>query len=253
MGFIDIVALAVLQGAAEFLPISSSGHLVIAQNLLGINPNGMLIDISLHFGTLISIFIFYFAVIKRIILTKDYLFVLKIILSSIPAVVVYFIFRDALEAVAENAKIAGALMIATGLLLLSTRLMSAGSKQTSFFSSIIMGLCQAAAIFPGLSRSGMTLVGARFCRIAPDKAAEFSFLMSAPLIIGGIILELLKNGGQIANGEISFPILFAGIIIAAVVGYFSIVLLVKSLNSSRFWLFGPYCIIVGSLAIFFCK
>lgn len=253
MEFIDIATLAVLQGAAEFLPISSSGHLVIAQNLLGINPPGMLIDISLHFGTLISICIFYFAAIKRIIFAKNYGYIFKIILSAIPAVVVYFVFRDTLSAVAENAKFAGALLIVTGFVLISTKFMPPGSKKVSLISSLAMGLCQAAAIFPGLSRSGMTLVGARACRVAPENAAEFSFLMSAPLIIGGIVLEMINNGKQLASGEVSVGLLLSGIFIAAVVGYFSIVLLVKTLNSSRFWLFGPYCIIIGILSLFFCK
>lgn len=250
--FLDVTILSILQGVAEFLPISSSGHLVIGQHLLGLDVPGMRLDLMLHFGTLISICVFYWRTIWRILSKLEWRYVLKIVLSALPAVVVYFFFKDFIEGLFENAKMVGALLMFTGAILIGTRYLPRGSREVCWRRALLMGCAQALALLPGVSRSGMTLASARGGRIDAEKAAEFSFLMSAPLILGGVFLEILKafRASPAAQGaEISWCLTIYGAALAAVVGYFSLVVLLKALKGRWFWLFGPYCLATGLLTL----
>ena len=251
--FLDVTVLSVLQGVAEFLPISSSGHLVIGQRLLGLDVPGMRLDLMLHLGTLVSIFVFYWRTICRIVVRFEWEYVLKIALSSLPAVVVYFCFKDFIDGMFENAKMVGALLMFTGAVLIGTRYLPRGSRDVCWRRALLMGCGQALALLPGVSRSGMTLASARGGRVDAEKAAEFSFLMSAPLIVGGVLLEVVKalRGASAAgeSGEIGWGITIYGALIAAIVGYFSLVILLKALKGRWFWLFGPYCLATGLLTL----
>ena len=251
--FFDVTVLSILQGVAEFLPISSSGHLVIGQHLLGLDVPGMRLDLMLHFGTLVSIFAFYWRTIWRILSKFEWQYVLKIALSAIPAVVVYFFFKDFIEGLFENAKMVGALLMFTGAVLIGTRYLPRGNRDVCWKRALFMGCAQALALLPGVSRSGMTLASARGGRVDAEKSAEFSFLMSAPLIIGGVLLEILKalRGTSAAPeaAEIGWGLTIYGAIVAAVVGYFSLVVLLKALKGRWFWLFGPYCLAAGLLTL----
>ena len=250
---LEVTILAILQGVAEFLPISSSGHLVIAQNFLGVNEPGMRLDLFLHVGTLASIAIFYSATIWRILRRGEWFYATKIVASALPAIVVYFCFKDFIDGMFENSRMVGALLMFTGAILIGTHYLPRGSKDVSLLRALLMGLGQALALLPGVSRSGMTLASARGGRVDAEKAAEFSFLMSAPLIIGGAVLEVAKSGLSSASGEISWSLTIYGAAVAAVVGYFSLKILVKALKGKWFWLFGPYCIAVGLLTLLFEK
>ena len=250
--FFDVTVLSILQGVAEFLPISSSGHLVIGQHLLGLDVPGMRLDLMLHFGTLVSIFAFYWRTIWRILSKFEWQYVLKIVLSALPAVVVYFFFKDFIEGLFENAKMVGVLLMFTGAILIGTRYLPRGSRDVCWKRALFMGCAQALALLPGVSRSGMTLASARTGRVDAEKAAEFSFLMSAPLILGGVLLEVLKSfrtETAAPTGEISWGLTIYGAVLAAVVGYFSLVVLLKALKGRWFWLFGPYCLAAGLLTL----
>ncbi len=252
--FLNVTLLALLQGVAEFLPISSSGHLVIGQHLLGMKDAGLQLDVFLHGGTLLSVFLFYRKTILRILVERDWEFLAKLLLSALPAVLVYFVFRKKIDALFENAKMVGALLMFTGAVLFGTRLLPKGDKAVSFGRALWMGAMQAVALLPGVSRSGMTLAAARTGRVDAEKAAEFSFLMSAPLIMGGVLLEILKisRGVESAGAESTgLGLLIWGAVFAAVTGYLSLMLLIKVLKGSKFWLFGPYCFIVGLLTLWF--
>ncbi len=258
--FLDVTLLAVLQGVAEFLPVSSSGHLVIGQHLLGIKDAGIYLNVFLHLGTLVSIFVFYRKFILRIIaglirMEKSALeFAGKIVLSAIPAVIVYVLFSKQVETLYNSAKVTGCFLIVTGFLLLSTRFVRAGEAAVNWRRAFVMGLAQAFALIPGVSRSGSTIVAARLQKVSPGGAAEFSFLMSAPLILGGAFLEskdVFLNQSAVAC-EISGVALIYGMLLSAAVGYFSLAALVKILNSSAFWMFGPYCLLAGILTVIFC-
>ena len=250
--FFDVTVLSVLQGVAEFLPVSSSGHLVIGQHLLGLDVPGMRLDLMLHFGTLVSICVFYWRTIWRIVAKFEWQYVLKIVLSALPAIVVYFFFRDFIEGLFENAKMVGALLMFTGAILIGTRYLPRGGRDVCWRRALLMGCAQALALLPGVSRSGMTLASARGGRIDAEKAAEFSFLMSAPLIVGGVFLEILKAfraSPAAQEAEISWGLTIYGAALAAVVGYFSLVVLLKALKGRWFWLFGPYCLAAGLLTL----
>lgn len=249
---IEVTLLSILQGVAEFLPISSSGHLVLGKSLLGMKEMGMRIDIFLHVGTLLAIFAFYFAIIRRIIVNLEWSYMLKVIVSAVPAGIIGILFKDQHEEAFASTKMVGAALIFTGVVLTATRFIQKGDKDVSFGRAILMGLAQAVAILPGVSRSGMTLAAARASKVEAERAAEFSFLMSAPPIAGAALLEFLKSlkaSGVAATAEVSWGLTIYGCALAAVVGYFALKLLLKSLKGRWFWLFGPYCFLAGILAL----
>ena len=249
----DVTILSLLQGVTEFLPVSSSGHLVIAQNLLGVKEGGMRLDIFLHFGTLLSICVYYFASIRRVVTGFDWRFMLKILLSAVPATIVYFTFRARIDEAFQDPHTVGAFLMFTGAVLMITRYLPAGGKEVSFLRALVMGVAQAFAILPGVSRSGLTLAAARTGKVESSKAAEFSFLMSAPLIAGGCLMELVKMSGssEIAQtGEISWGLTAYGVGLSFVTGIVSLAFLEKTLKGRWFWLFGPYCIIAGLFTLF---
>ena len=224
--FLNVTILAVLQGVAEFLPISSSGHLVILQHILEVPENLRLrLEVFLHAGTLLAVFAFYRQRIGSLLAglcardagvrREAWLSACKIAVSALPAVAVYFVFRYDIEGLVKNARMVGALLMFTGAILLGTRFLPRGG------------------------------------RVAAVDAAEFSFLMSAPLIMGGTLLEFAK--GEVGTGGLSWGVLAWGVGLSAVVGYFSLVVLLRALKSRWFWLFGPYCIVAGLLTLIFCK
>ena len=252
--FVNVTLLAFLQGVAEFLPISSSGHLVIGQHLLGMTEAGMQLDVFMHGGTLIAVFAFYRKTILRIVMERDWEFVLKLMVSALPAVAVYFVFKSKIDSLFENAKMVGALLMFTGGVLAGTRFLPRGDRGVSYLRALWMGTMQAVALLPGVSRSGMTLAAARSGKVDPEKAAEFSFLMSAPLIMGGVMLEMLKlcrGVDAAAQNGVGMGLLAWGFLLAAVTGYFSLMLLVKTLKGRWFWLFGPYCFTAGLATLCF--
>ena len=264
--FMNVTVLGILQGVAEFLPISSSGHLVIGQSALGINEPGIRLDVFLHVGTVLAIFAYYRVQIWRIVAglassdagrrKTSWQYAAKIILSALPAVAVYGMFKHQIEGLFENAKMVGALLMFTGAVLMGTRFLPRGEREVNFLRALLMGIGQSIALLPGVSRSGMTLASARGGRVAPEAAAEFSFLMSTPLILGAALLEALKAFGPgaeaQASSELPWGLVLYGAAVAAVIGYFSLAWLVKVLKGRWFWAFGPYCILMGLLTVCLC-
>ena len=247
---IEVTLLSILQGIAEFLPISSSGHLVLGKSLLGMGDLGMRLDIFLHVGTLAAILAFYWTIVWRIVKNLEWGYLLKVVASAVPAGVVGILFQDQLEEAFASPKMVGAALIFTGLILTATKFLPKGTKDVSFARAILMGVAQAVAILPGVSRSGMTLAAARASGVEAEKSAEFSFLMSAPPIAGAALLQILKAGDAAADAaEVSWGLTIYGCVLAAVVGYFSLKLLLKSLKGRWFWLFGPYCLLAGALTL----
>lgn len=249
----ETTVLSILQGIAEFLPISSSGHLVIAEHLLGVSDGGLRLNVFLHFGTLLSVLVFYFRTVKRVIVNWEWSFMFKILLSALPAIAVYFTFQKRIDDAFSDPHTVGAFLMFTGAVLMITRYLPAGGRDVSFLRAFLMGVAQAFAILPGVSRSGMTLAVARTGKVEASKAAEFSFLMSAPLIAGGSMLELIKllDQPKIAQiGEISWGLTAYGVGLAFVTGLVSLAVLERILKGKWFWLFGPYCIIAGLSTLF---
>lgn len=248
---LEVTILAVLQGVAEFLPISSSGHLVLGKSMLGLGEAGLRLDIFLHVGTILSILVFYFSIIRRIIVNLEWSYLLKIVVSAVPAALVGVLFKDDLEALFASPKMVGGALIFTGVVLTLTRLLPKGDREVSLGRALIIGLAQALAILPGVSRSGMTLAAARASKVEASRSAEFSFLMSVPPIAGAALLEVLHGlkDSSAAAGEVSWSLVIYGGILSAVVGYFALKVLVSALKGKWFWLFGPYCLLAGLLTL----
>ena len=253
---IEVTILAILQGVAEFLPVSSSGHLVIAQHFLGVARTGIRLDVFLHVGTLISIAVFYRRTFVAVAKGRDWKYAAKIAVSALPATVLYFCASGFVESMFGNVRMVGALLMFTGAILIGTKFMPRGAGEVGFARALAMGLAQALALLPGVSRSGMTIAAARAVGVEPARSAEFSFLMSAPLIAGAAALEIIRaigsEGGFFAPVEVSWALTFYGAALSAAVGYFSLKLLMMTLKGRGFWMFGPYCIAVGLLTLLFC-
>ena len=223
---------------------------MLGKSLLGMGDLGMRLDIFLHVGTLAAILAFYWTIVWRIVKNLEWGYLLKVVASAVPAGVVGILFQDQLEEAFASPKMVGAALIFTGLILTATKFLPKGTKDVSFARAILMGVAQAVAILPGVSRSGMTLAAARASGVEAEKSAEFSFLMSAPPIAGAALLQILKAGDAATDAaEVSWGLTIYGCVLAAVVGYFSLKLLLKSLKGRWFWLFGPYCLLAGALTL----
>jgi len=239
MNLFDAGILGAIQGLTEFLPVSSSGHLVLAQSLIpGFSQPGVLFDVVLHFGTLFAV-LYYFA--KKILSLKiNYLLLLFI--GTIPAALFGYFFAPFLEASFGNVKWVAAELIITGVLNILVDKFPSKKKILSLKNSFLVGVAQAIAIIPGISRSGATIFAGVGLGISKKEAAEFSFLLSIPAILGANILQFAKYG---ANGRIDVPYYLTGLIVSFAVGFFSIKVVFKFLEERKFKYFGYYAIALG--------
>lgn len=252
---LNMVWLAVLQGVTEFLPVSSSGHLVLLQKLLGVEAPGETVEVVLHVGTMLSILAYYRKTIVRLVAgvfkgdAAAWRMALCIGLSAVPAVFFYFLCKDRIDAFYENAKAVGGFLLFTGFVLMALRWIPGGKGNVTPARAVLIGIAQSIAILPGVSRSGMTIASARMSGVSPDEAAEFSFLMCLPLLAGAAVLSLLghTSGAEGASVTEVFPawVLATGCLLSAAVGYAALALLVRLLRGGRFWMFGLYCAAVG--------
>ncbi len=265
MSFFTSILLGFVQGVAEFLPISSSGHLAIAQQLLGLNAEiPPFFDVLLHLGTLLAVFAAYWqdivAMVRELIFGVGDIIhgttpkpvpparrmILLIVLGTLPLVLVLPI-HEKVQALSGSMAFIGAALIVTGFLLFACDLISKGRKNertATVADVLIVGLGQALGTLPGISRSGMTISAGCFTGFERRFAVRFSFLLSIPAVLGANILSLkdaLEEG--IDAGQI--PVYLAGVLTAAVVGYLCIRLLKMIAEKGRFGAFAYYCWAVG--------
>lgn len=257
------VIVGIVQGLAEFLPISSSGHIVLTQYLLGIRDTGaahhpdLAFEIILHIGTLVSVLLFFRRSLWHLVqslYTKDMVDERKKIIllgvATIPAVIAALLFKDIFDAVPGKPVLVSGLLILTGLILFIPRLVKGGKAQVGWKSSLIMGIGQAFAILPGVSRSGSTIAAGLVSGVKAEKAAEFSFLMSIPAIAGGFVLtmkdKMEETGSFSAALEACFNAPYvAGAAAAAVVGLFAIYLVMGAVKQGKLEYFSYYCFAAG--------
>ena len=262
------ILLAILQGIAEFLPISSSGHLVVAAHLFGTNFDITELSIVLHAGTLLSILVFYRREIVALVSTHMRLIPL-LILGTIPAAVVGLVIKKKFPALTNDALLAGFMFVVTGFLLLALAKLtemeneatddsgknqdesnnkSAAAKKIDYSEitwkqALIIGLFQAVAILPGISRSGSTIVAGCLVGLNRQSAATFSFLLAIPAILGATLLEVLDIVEK--GSSTSVWLLVIGFALAFVVGLASLLLLVRWLEKGKLHLFAYYVIPLG--------
>lgn len=251
--FLKVLILAALQGFTEFLPISSSGHLVLAKRLLDLHSPGAVLEIALHGGTLVSILLYYR---KRILTLCLELFTdggegrryaVAIVVASLPAFIVYVTLGEKIESVFEQPRIVGSMLLVTGAVLMSMLVKPRRSRDLGILPALCMGCAQALSLLPGISRAGTTIAAGYHLGLQPKRAAEFSLLMSVPALVAAVAINFprVREGGL---GDITAVQILAGMAVAAAVGYLAIVCLVKMLEAGKLWLFGPYCIVAGAIA-----
>ncbi len=256
MAIIEIVILAVVQGIGEFLPISSSGHVLVVASLfeqLGSELPGdkLTLNIVLHFGTLLAILVFYRQRIWRLLLGRDRRVVGPLIIGTIPAVVIGVPLDMFCDQVLQNPLLAGCMFLITGVLLLWSAKSGDGTRECrdlTVSQSLVIGFFQAFAILPGISRSGSTIVAGMGCGLKRDEAATFSFLLAIPVIGGAGILELAKLL-RAPSGDTQWGLLALGAVISFYVGLGSLWWLVQWLRQGRLHLFAWWVIPVGVLVI----
>ncbi|MCX2839722.1 undecaprenyl-diphosphate phosphatase [Salinimicrobium sp. MT39] len=258
MEIIDAVFLGIIQGLTEFLPVSSSGHLEIGKALLGsqsIPEESLMITVVLHFATALSTIVVFRKDVAEIFRglfsfrwNDETKFSLKIVLSMIPAVFVGLMFEEELESLfGGNLTFVGFMLLITSVLLwLADRAKNTG-KPVTYKDSIIIGVAQAIAILPGISRSGATISTSVLLGNDKTRAARFSFLMVVPLILGKIAKDLLS--GDLTNTTIAPIPLLAGFIAAFIAGFAACTWMIALVRKSKLTYFAIYCFIVGTIAI----
>ncbi len=252
MTFLDSIILGIVQGLTEFLPISSSGHLVLGQQLLHINAPGNLLEVVLHVGSLFSILVvFYkdiFSLLKSLNDPKTRLYIGAILVGTIPAVIVGLGFKDQIEHIFDSVTFVSINLCITGLLLWLTRYMQREENTITMKSGLMIGIAQACAILPGISRSGSTIALAMYLKISQEEAAKFSFLLAIPALVGAGLLTALDGvNDPIARAEI-FP-LMTGFMSSFIIGWISLKWLLRVLQRGHFHWFGIYCFIIGIITL----
>lgn len=243
MNLISSIFLGILQGLTEFLPVSSSGHLVIAQNLIpGFTQDGVLFDVILHAGTVLAV-LYYF---RKTLLKLTSKYLLLLLIGTIPAGLVGVLLGSSIEKLFNGLYLVGFALLFTAILNFLTDKAKTGSKEISIKKSILIGMAQALAIIPGISRSGSTIFAGTSLGIKRKEAAQFSFLLSVPAIIGANAVQFLKYGFG-GTGNIMFY--FAGFITAFVSGVIAINFVLKFLLGGKFKLFAYYCVVLGIIVL----
>ncbi|MDO5655503.1 MAG: undecaprenyl-diphosphatase UppP [Flavobacteriaceae bacterium] len=255
---IDAILIGIVQGLTEFLPVSSSGHIEIAETILGANQEeSMMMTIVLHFATALSTVVVYFKDIVQIFKglfqfkkNEETMFAGKIILSMIPAALVGYFLEDWLEKLFDGQiLLVGCMLIITAILLYFADKAKHTDKDVSFKDALIIGISQAIAILPGISRSGATISTSVLLGDDRAKAARFSFLMVIPLIFGAIAKKFIDAGGTLEFGNESA--LLAGFIAAFVAGIIACKWMISLVKKAKLTYFSIYCMIVGLLAIIY--
>jgi undecaprenyl-diphosphatase len=263
---IKVIVLGIIQGLTEFLPISSSGHLVLCQQLFGLKEPELLLNISLHVGTLVAVCIVFFKEIREIIaaliqfprllkqlggvnkLIKEnekLRLVLMILIGSIPTAVLGLMFRSIADKIFNSVSVVGCMLLVTGTFLWLSRttgLKSRSIKKMKAKDAIWIGIAQGLAILPGISRSGATISTSLFLGIDRELAARYSFLLSLPAIVGALMLEIDTS---LSGSSLPLGTLLLGIATAAVVGWVALILLLRLVKRGRLYLFAPYCWLIG--------
>ena len=254
MTWFDAAILGLLQGLTEFLPVSSSGHLVLAQAILDVKQPGVSFEIVVHAGSLLAILIYFRARLWRLICSLfDRSFVTErkvvgyLILATIPAGVVGVLLEDFFADAFSHPVYAGWMLIVTGIILLSTRWATRKSRDLTWSPALIMGLAQALAILPGISRSGSTISAGLHAGIKPAEAAEFSFLLAIPAVGGAILLkttELMSVSSELM-GQYAF-----GAIISFITSIVAVYMVLAVLRRGRFEYFAYYCFVAGGVGLY---
>jgi len=271
MELMQAMILGVIQGLTEFFPVSSSGHLVIFQQMMGLKEPVLMFDISVHVGTLAAIVLYYFNDIIRIFKSlirlascrlrgqdgnfssaeiSDAHMAWLIVVGSLPTAVIGFGFHMISDVLFSSLTLVGISLMITGGILLGTRWVNQGKDSVSDFSIkkvLLIGIIQGLAIMPGISRSGSTISAGLFLGVNRETAIRYSFLLSIPAILGALVLQIFidpSGGGNVSSGIIA-----TGLVTSLIVGYAALSLLVKIVQKGHLYFFTPYCFVLGVIVL----
>ncbi|MFH1349360.1 MAG: undecaprenyl-diphosphate phosphatase [Pseudomonadota bacterium] len=270
MNLVTSVILGIIQGLTEFLPISSSGHLVFFQNLLGIKEPELLFDISLHLGTLVAICLYFRSDLKMMI-TETWRFTLHVVqgreritqvhdrphaaltlwvlVGTFPTALIGVAFKPIIEELFGSVTIVGFMMVVTGLIIGITRLIPKDYNKRNdvgLWTAVAIGIVQGIAIIPGISRSGSTIVCGMVCKLRKDLAARFSFLLSIPAVFGAMVLQFGTEGFE----KINPLMLITGFITSTLVGLLALKIFMGMVRRGNLAYFAPYCWAMGLVILF---
>ena len=248
--------LGIVQGLTEFLPVSSSGHILLFERLLGVSTGGadMFLGIVLHAGTLVAVIAVYFK--KLLALFRPpFSDFLRLLIATVPAALVGVLLGDLVDKAFFGGKF---LWVAFALTAVLLALAERKTRRTALYRpvdkrrALVVGLAQAVAVIPGLSRSGTTLSAAVLCGASRDEAADFSFLMSVPIIAGALLVEIVKCAkGGVSLAGIGFPALAVGTLLSFLCGLFAIGIMLKAIKKGKYGAFCIYLIVLSILLIIF--
>lgn len=263
MEVLKAIIIGLIQGLTEFLPISSSAHLVIFQDILNFRMEGIVLEIAVHLGSLLAVLIYFrdevwkmaaapfhfpalFSPVKnqQTPWTRYFIFDLYLILATIPAVIVGLFFREPIENAFDSPVIALVALSVTGLILFSGRFVRERNEPLNALRSLLIGVAQAFAIIPGISRSGSTIMTGIWTGLERETAAKFSFLMSIPAIFGAAVLQLGELSWQSVTAHEWFLIAVATFS-SFLSAFFAIAFLIAIIKKNRIEYFGIYCILVS--------
>lgn len=258
MSYLEAILLGIIQGLTEFLPVSSSGHLEIAKALFGDNSlpkESLTFTVVLHFATALSTMLIFRKEIREILKgllefkwNEHFKFSLKIIISMLPAVLIGLFFEEKLESFfGGKLFLVGCMLLITALLLLLADKAKNTTKNVSYNNALLIGVSQAVAMLPGISRSGATISTSVLLGVDRTKAARFSFLMVVPLIFGKVVKDLI--GGQINFESSQIGVMGAGFVAAFIAGLFACNWMIALVKKSKLSYFAIYCAIIGLIAI----
>lgn len=261
MSLIGIILLAIVQGLTEFLPVSSSGHLVLASAVLGVQEPGIVTEVTLHLGTLVAVLIYFrrdlIDLVRGLIgltqreggmgVKEARRLFMAIIVGTIPALLVGLSNGGLIESLFESPGAASIALLFTAAILLTTLVVPKGTKSVGITHGGLIGLFQAFALVPGVSRSGMTIAAGLYLGIERARAARFSFLLAIPAIVGASLFKIPEMTTQATADGGWFLLL--GFLVSFAVGYMSIALLLRLVKSGHFGLFGIYCLAVGLVGL----
>ncbi len=256
MNSAETILLGIIQGLTEFLPVSSSGHLVLFQNLLGIREPVLLLDISLHMGTLLAVCLYFRSDLKKMgtallrfdLKSPDSGLFFWVLVGSVPTAIIGVVFRPALERVFGSLTMVGVMLILSGFVVGCSRLIPKGygdRMQVGPLTALAVGTAQGLAILPGISRSGATIVCGLVCRLDRELAARFSFLLSIPAITGALLIHLRQGTLE----KVGLAPLFLGFATSSLVGVLALKFLMRLVKKGHLFYFAPYCWALGLVII----
>lgn len=251
MSVVQAVILGIIQGLTEFLPVSSSGHLVLFQKIFGIRESTLVFDTFLHVGTLLAVIAVFRKDIASILRKPFQKLTWLLLAGTIPTALIGVLFKDYFEELFKSGRTLGLEFILTGAVLLYAERLGRGRKalkETTYLDAAFIGMMQGAAILPAVSRSGLTIAGSLFRNLDREFAARFSFLLSIPAILGAAVFQF-KDVMEAGGGGDSRAVIIAGTIAAAVAGYASVKFMIELIKKKSMKYFAYYVFLIGALVL----